>query len=597
MPRCASAASDALSRIPWKKWRAYFAKSVVLLGAFFLIGYFAPRMPSLAVAVLWALMSAVSTVGFVYLSAVKKTLRQNKYQPGGWFARLNNGRIGSIVVGFVLSALFAAGLFFEIPRWGTAEWALVACSIPLYLGISLLASRFLSREYQPLFRTGGVARISCIATGIVLLLAFALISWLAPEPGYASILEAQQAASQAFVDSPSLLIYDLGNVAALSDAITMYGVSLAARTNGLVYVAARVVVCASIFFGIANLLSLCYLNATELRRAFSPLVTDEGALGRTPLTRRFVAVAVALPVCLAIAFMAADHHVNQAEASGEYSAMKQAVRDYLGLTVCTVSGSAYAPQTVAQAAHEARQDADALSQEARDTLTPLIDASLDARADNVDSYLDWYFDLSADASTLERSMGGMGAEEYAERQLEERLGKGVDDTELVGKLVEYSGRATQLYAKAVQSLSGHELTHLPEWLVKTEEPYDSAFLDECLGPARALLDASELMDVGDAADADDAISRDIAERAKDKGFYADLTARLSEALEKAGESEGDGVFDRLGHLVGSAVSGAVESVSRLFGVDDESRNRDAYKQEILDAIEEERADLLALIGE
>lgn len=566
-----------------RKWIHYLAKAVALLGAFFLIGYFAPRMPAFVVAVLWALMTAVSTVGFVYLATVRKTLKQNKYEPGGWNARLTNGRILAILVGFVISAIFTAGLFFEIPRWNAADWGLMALSIPLYAGVSLAAARILRNEFRPLYRSGGVARASYFATGILLCLLGMLVSWLAPEPGFSSILEAQQAASQAFVGSPSLLMYDLGNLAALSDAITQYGVSLAAQTNGLVYVVMRLVVYASIFFGIANLLSLCYLDVHELRRAFAPLATEDNPNERAPLTRRFVVTAVVLPLCLAGAFMAADHQVVRMEESGEYSAMKNAVRDYLGLTVYAVDGKYYAPATVEQAVSDVRQQADALSQEARETLADNIGKAMKAREDNIDGYLTWYFGLSDDYL---RQNAGDDAEAYVAQTFSKELNKNAEDEDsaLLGKLSEYSSRAVQLQAEAVQKLAGHELTHLPEWLVKTELPYDEGFLEECLGSTRSLLGASELLDVNsETGYNENAISESILERAKDAEFYTKLVERVNEELKDRD------FLQQIGHNVGKAVSS-------VFGTAERERLEGVYREEIESIIQEERESLLALVG-
>ena len=54
-----------------------------------------------------------------------------------------------------------AGLILEAPTWGVAEWVLVVTAIPLYLGVFLLAQRFLSHEYKPVYRASKATLLSC----------------------------------------------------------------------------------------------------------------------------------------------------------------------------------------------------------------------------------------------------------------------------------------------------------------------------------------------------------------------------------------------------------------------------------------------------
>lgn len=169
MEEALTSASKCFARKPvpksWKRWELYLIESMVLIGLLFLMSRLVPVMPSFVIALLWAVLTFVMTIGHVYRVVVKKTYRQVRYREGGMHARFNNGRILSIIIGFVFSAVCSAGLILSTPRWGTLEWILTVISIPLYIVVFLVADKLSRREYTENYRLSGCLFWSYIVVG------------------------------------------------------------------------------------------------------------------------------------------------------------------------------------------------------------------------------------------------------------------------------------------------------------------------------------------------------------------------------------------------------------------------------------------------
>ena len=121
-----------------KRWAAYLVKSVVLVGLLCLFSRQAGSLPPLAIALVWAALSALSAVGVTYHVVVRKTLKRHEYVEKGLLSRLNNGRVASLIVSFAASAWCMAGLILEMPKWGLPEWCILFAAMLLYLVVSLL---------------------------------------------------------------------------------------------------------------------------------------------------------------------------------------------------------------------------------------------------------------------------------------------------------------------------------------------------------------------------------------------------------------------------------------------------------------------------
>ena len=311
--------------------KLYLAKAAALFALLLLFAWAGPLMPPFFAALFWAALSAASAIGLTYHAVIRKARNQFMLKSGGKAARINNGRIISLIVSFVVSAVLVAGLVFESPKWGIAEWVVVAAAIPLYGAVYLRMKRLVAGELEPLFQKSKAVLWSSAIVGALLCLAYLAICIVEPTTAYPNATEAFLGAKQPFANSPSALLSETGKLVALVDGVTAYGLSKASEVSFGLYLFWRIVISASAFFGVASLLGTCALKLKELKLVFLPLDAVKDPDEDVPVAKRFVAIACALPLVLVAGFLIADFKVAQVAETEEYTAAESLVRDNVGL--------------------------------------------------------------------------------------------------------------------------------------------------------------------------------------------------------------------------------------------------------------------------
>lgn len=598
--------SDAPSVSSPARWIAYLIKSVALVGLLYLFARFAGSLPPLVIALVWAVLSAVSAVGVTYHRVVRKTLKQHEYAEKGLLSRLNNGRVLCLIVSFAASAWCMAGLILEAPAWDAAEWVLVVAAIPLYLGVSLLLQNALRREYKPVCRASRTTVWSCAIVAVLLAAAYAGVSQMQPAQTFVSVSEAFLSVGQPFESSPSALATEAGTIYALVDGFAAYGTSRAAEASPIGYILCRAVLVFSAFCGVASLLGLCSLSGSELNRVFLPL--DAGTspdAAHAKVVKRNVVVAIVLPIALAGLYLVADSMVAKASQTQEYTAAQRFVRDQVDLAVYVLDGTYYEYQSVQEALDQARLDSAALAQEARDTLAPLINASYDARIANVDAYLDWYYSLPADYERLLSLITG-SVEEFVQDQFMAQIEAGVDDTAFEVQLQAYWDRAEALKDNLMEQIADCEIAGIPEWLPVVKDEVTTALLLEPLEPSEQFASTGERLLTGAGAGTAVGVGTGIAakklvSKAAEKPFFKMIVSEITKRLgSRAVGSAVGGVVGTLGGPAGIAV-GVLAGGAAGVGVDygllklDEFWNRETYRDEVVQTIEDARAEMLAAV--
>ena len=376
---------------------------------------------------------------------------------------------------------------------------------------------------------------------------------------------------------------------------------------------------------------------------------------RPALLKAPIVAAVVAPLILVGAFVASDSALAQMKSADELTPAENLVREAFGTTAYVLDGKYYDQQQVQTLMEETTVKTAALSENARNDLVPLVNAVFDARVANVDSYLDWYYSLGADYERLGNLITGT-IESFVADQLTESLEAGVDDSEFVSTLQSYVDQAVAINAEYEEGLANSELIGIPEWLLTSTETITADFLSGPIEPTQRLLDAGERFGIsatvggvggvaagvatskavggaaekaaaktaekaaagaaGDAAEkaagkqaakaAEKAVTKNIGskivEKAVGKAFFKAIVSRIGSMIGSRGV--GAAVGGAAGTLVGPGVGTAVGIAAGAaigVGVDcgllmlDEAQNRESYKAEIIEAIEEERADLLAQI--
>lgn len=469
-----------------KRWGLYFCKATILLGVLFLFGKSVPFMPPIGVALIWVTLSLVSALGLVYHVVVKKTHKQFMLQKSGMLSKLNGGRIFSLVVAFVFSAICMAGLILEIPKWSEAEWVLMAAAIPLYLIVSLVINKCLRKEYNLLFCVSKSVLVSSVIVGVLLCVAYAAIIFLTPAATYANTAEAFLSSKQPFAESPTALLSEAGKFTALVDGLTAYSLAKMAEASFVGYIIWRIIVIAAAFFMVTNLISMCSISLDECKRIILPLETHKEK-GKDPLlVKRYVAIAGALSVVLMAGFLIANYAMEKSSGTDEYTRAEGFVRSQIEVAAYVLDGKYYDQQAVEGLIEETRERSQNLSKEAEGVLVPLINGICDEQIENVDSYLDWYYSLPADYDRLIQTFTGV-VEDGVKEQFAERINEGVDDSELTSQIENYLEQAAALQSDLMEELSEYELSGVPEWLITTKEDLGYDFLTEPLEPTQKLL--------------------------------------------------------------------------------------------------------------
>lgn len=527
----------------------YLVKSAAIVVVLFLLSLVLPIAPIWVVAPFLALMSLIPATGSIYRTVVNRTFRQNMFEEGSIHTGNFLLRIPLFIVFYFMSAVSMASIFMESPTWKIGMWATVILAIPIYRLVLSITARIVKNKEKaiPLVRDARAARISVIATGVLLCILLFVITLLQPSADYSCAADAFMAVPKPFENSPSALMREAGELAALTSGLSSYALAKLSESSWYVFLALHVILNAAAMFGVAGMLSVCFIQPQELKRAFVQLEVDDTHVARRPVVKPFCIVFALLPILVTAGLISADAYVqdtleSNGETANEYTFAKKFIQDQVSLVVYEFDGKYYNPAVVDEVLAKAKEESQALSLDAEQTLIPLINESFDKRIENVDSYLDWYYSPLAELELASRWATGT-AEDYAKEQFMARIDAGIDDSELNEAIEQFQSKAEALKSETLSKLSQYELTdEYPSWLVK-----DAQSLEEVVS---ASLDPSQ---------------------------------ELVGSLEQIG----------LTRMAGSSFAGLAGNIIVLKV--DELLNRETYKAELISEIEKKREETIAAI--
>lgn len=656
-----------------RRWGPYAIKAALLLGLLGIFAATAGTMPTVGIAIVWAALSTLCTLGATHRTVLRKLRRQVELKEDGHLARFNNGRILCMVTSFIVSAAGVATLLFAVPAWGVEQWCLAAAAAVLLPIISHAASRDVKKEFEPAFSASRTLLVATLATLAFLAVGSLAISFLTPVPQATTAAQAFQMAPQPFVGSPSALMSEAGKVAALVDGLSSFGLAQAAAANPLAYRAINLVVTLASLATLAGLLAVCLLSASEVKRVFQPLEAGKGRFGEergdegasrdgrnaaanetgsgepsivaagaltpnshasTPahaLVRKYVVTACVLPLALVGAFLAADHAAAQAVQTEEVTRAEAFVRDQVDLAVFVLDGAYYQYQGVQELMDATHEQDLQLAAQVQAVVEPMVNSFFDACLNNVDSYLDWYYSLTSDYEQLAQMVMGT-AEEFAADQLASHLEEGVDSSGLDETFAQYIAQEAALKEDFNNKLEELKIdADMPTWLVTERGTLEPSDLLKVFEPTQQLMSRDTRLGTSGAAGVavgitTGVVTKALVNKAAEKGFFKKIVEKVATKLgSKAvgtvvGEAVGGVVGGAAGGTAGSVVpgagtvaggaaggvagaaAGAAIGTAISVGVDygllkiDEWQYRDAYRQEIVDSIEEARAEALAALS-
>ena len=589
----ASQPTDQRNMNPYiKRWGLYILKAAVSLGLIYLAVHVIPTLPPIAIGICWAVMSSIVAIGIAYPYIIRKLLNRQEFVPEGHWYKLFDGRIIRLLISFIIAMLLVAGLILETSKWSGPEWIAAIAAAPVFLVFYAIAQRIAKNEIREQFKVARIIRASRIATAILLCLVYLAILSLSQAETYSNAAEAFLASTNPFDTSASALLCEAGKCAELIDGLYAYMLSTAAQVSPFAYTAAKTILEFSVFYSISSIMGLCSLPLPEIRRVFASLDQPEANSASPKPVKRSVAVIVILPILLTITFVSVDSKVCEIKSTQEYTAVDQFIRNQAGLVVCMIDGKYYDYESVQSYLQQLADDSNSLGEAAKKELTPLINEAFDKRIENVDNYLDWYYGLSADYESL-GSLVNSTVEDFMCEKLKSHINEGVDDSLLNERIEYYARKAEALESAAKEELAAYEVD-VPEWLIKTEESIDLNAFNVSLDTTKKLKEAGMRLAAG-------GVSAFAINHLIGKKIIKKMITKLATKLGiSAGEKVATIAFVAAGPpgVVLKTGADVVTTIALdvLFLKADEMMNRENYKKEIIDGINEERNEMLAMIG-
>lgn len=583
---------------------SYFARAMVLVLALYVIACTMPLMPPLVMAVVLAVMCAVSMVSVAYHTVAHKVLKNMQYRAGGRMNGLNEGRKLCLTMSFVTSLYFMVTLFLDLPEWRTTQWVLIALSVIVFFFVFLGVKSQVRIEVEDPFVSSKAALISCGIVGLLLCVGYAGLLLGDPAVEFGSVEEAYVSAMEPYENASTALLAEAGKVNAIFDGLSAYGLSRVAQYSSNAYLVLQLIFGASALFGFANLLGSCALSFRELRQVFRTIESSKKGEYDGPVLIKHVGFACALPMLFILVFLGGNAFMEDAARTQEYTAAEAFVREQLAIGAAAIDGKLYNQVALEELMEQTSKRSSDLYDQASATLVPLINEVFDKRIENVDGYLDWYYSLPADYERIAQFFKGT-IEDGMKEQLELQINQGVDDAAMIEGIESYYSDAAAIEADYREALSALEIVDVPDWLIETKSVLDVGAVQEPLEPMNRLLSAGERYGISAAAGAGAGfVTAKVTEKIIAKPFFNKIVARLVSALgtragvqlvsTSAGTIMSPGVGSVLGAVGGTAVSVLTDY---LFLKADEVQNREEYRVEIVEAIEGQREELLASIGQ
>ena len=582
-------------------WKAFFVKAVVLIGVLYAFSLMAPFAPVPVIVLAWAAVGACAAVGLGYHVVMRKAFKQRKLTEDGRIARFVNGRSASFLICSAFSMFTTASLLIGCIDWGVVQWVLAVLSVFVFLAAYGLSGKFTADEYDPVFRNeariGISSRVVFGVIAVLSLVSFVLVGNTGSVP--ISAEEALGSASNPFAQSPSALMASVGKITALAEGFKVYGISLASAGPVWAYLAVEAVLLTLTLVGMVSLLSACSLNLEEIKCVFRPLKALKDVSSAHPAKKGFVAALFALPLTFALTLAVGDGWFEEFSKTEEFRAINDSIDQRTGVAVAVVDGKYYKFDELCALQEEMQERTGALMADMQDSLVPLVNEVYDQRIRNVDAYLDWYYRPMADYELLIDflgQLGGSAVEEVMQNKFEEIIDQNIDTSALEEAYAAHSEALDDLKNEYYERLEGLELPDDLSWVVISETQFSH---DEMEAPFEVAYKESgnigRLVGSGATGVAAGIGAKFLTEKILAKSFFSKMVSKLTGVLSRLGLMTTGGAV--IGNVAGAAVALGVGILMDFAIIKiDELMNREAYRQEIIDTIEESRAEALAVLG-
>lgn len=553
------------------------------------------------------LFSMPIVLGSLYLTTVRKIHNLAGFAAQGWLYRLFSGRL--LVTLFWAAWAPASTLFLllQFRAYTHQEWLGFLLVIPVFYALYLAFHRVVRGELKHYRQVASAVRAALWVTPFVVLPAYVTVLAVTGSQTQAATLGEAIAMQQGKTASlsGSALVHELSQFMAYYDGARLF---VATRLGAQGTVPALLLVGLGgwlVFFSAATMLSSFVVPRAEYGRVFARLSDADDP--PTPEPARVMltgAIAVIAVVFVALpGFAALELHARQKGPA--FTAAKAKIE----VAVVLIDGKAYRPDVLPQLKD---LQLDKVSQ--LEALQPQLEHSLDVAfaqmTGNVEPFLDWYYQLSAEyLRTLNLLRGQL--EDYVGEKLEEYLQRGDPFGEfealVADAIARHAALRAQFDADAKELLQQYRMAVQEDANLKVVEELSLGTLIEFPTPDESIPLAIRAGTGSAAGLITAAVVTKVVAKLYAKGVIKLAAQPLTKALMTRAVAVGGGaaagaaagsVVPGLGTAAGAIVGAGVGLVAGI-GMDygllklEESFNRDKFREDLLEAIQGVREDYLA----
>lgn len=440
---------------------SYLIKAAILTASLTLIGMIAPAMPAPLLPPILIAYAIISTIGALYYTMVDRMHKQVKYTKSGVLSRLNRKWTLWLSGFFILSLVSGSFFMLESPKWDLGEWLLAWIAIPLFLLVFKSVQHHLKREYATEYLKAHAMRWTFWIVGALLCLAYMLISSQFSPESYSTLRETFDSTPTPYENSPSALMSNVGELSAFMDSMTTYAIVQLSSANLFIGLICKLVVYASVFFGLVNQLGFCLLGKDEVKGTFQHLPAIGETRSSSPILKKYVLIIAVISIVFTAAFLSAEFEIAKMRMTNGYSAMESFIHEQKESAIMVADGKLEELKEQQREMMEKEQQLIAFYEERNKNLLPLIDTYYDHCRDRIDAYIDWY---EGPEGAIARFLKGIG-NPFGNRAMavfEEKVTSSSETIEIERIYCEYRERLRSLVAELMSQkpLEGEMIEYL-----------------------------------------------------------------------------------------------------------------------------------------
>lgn len=426
----------------------------------FLVGQDFNTFPAWAVFLSVVVFSVPVALFSLYLVTVRRIHGLAGFASQGWLYSLLGRRLLSNLLWTGFSIVTTFFVLLQFRYYTFVEWLALLAVIPIFYGVFRLIHLVTRREFKPYCQIASALSAARLITPFVALgVYFALLQASDGMREVASLGEAiELRKGDLSVASGSAVVHELGYWMAYFEGARLF---LAVQIGKVGTAIASLILALGawvLFFNAASMLSCFVVPSSEYRRVFTPL-SDADAPPQIGFTRGLIVSAISTLLLLSVllpSFIALELRMQQQPTFAE-------ARSRLDVAVVLIDGHPYRPEVI-QALTDLKLDVTRQLDDIHPRLVASLDAGFDRLEANVDPFLDWYYQLSAEYLRALNLLRG-DLEAYVGDKLKEHLQQGDPfgeyETLLAEAIAKHEVLTARFSAESAVLLDRYRLT-LPE---------------------------------------------------------------------------------------------------------------------------------------